>query len=82
MNLEVLLLEWQQHLLAALLPKLGAALLIFLVSGYLSRLAGRLVLRALERRRVNSGAERLISETVRWSILVYGTISPCNSSRM
>lgn len=73
MNLEVLLPEWQQHL-GTLLPKLGAALLIFLVSVYLSRLAGHLVLRALERRRVNSGAERLISETVRWSILVYGTI--------
>jgi small conductance mechanosensitive channel len=30
--------------------------------------------RVLERRQVNSGAERLISETVRWSIIVYGTI--------
>ncbi len=74
MNLENLLTEWQAGL-AALLPKLAAALMIFLVSLYLAKLVSNLLLRVLERRKVNAGAERLISETVRWSIIIYGTIT-------
>lgn len=74
MNLENLLTEWQAGL-AALLPKLAIALLIFLASLYLAKLVSGLLRRVLERRKVNSGAERLISETLRWSIIIYGTIT-------
>ena len=73
MNMEKLLVEWQADL-GALLPKLAVALLIFLISLYLAKLVSGLLLRVLERRKVNSGAERLISETVRWSIIVYGSV--------
>lgn len=73
MNMENLLVQWQAGL-DALLPKLAAALLIFLVSLYLAKLVSGMLLRVLERRKVNSGAERLVSETVRWSIIVYGTV--------
>lgn len=73
MNLETILLEWKTQL-NLLLPKLSVALLIFLVSLYLSKVVNGLLLRALERRKVNAGAERLIAESARWSILVYGTI--------
>ncbi|PWH13453.1 MAG: hypothetical protein DDG60_10265 [Anaerolineae bacterium] len=74
MNFERLLLDWQAGL-GVLLPKLGLALLIFLVSLYLSGLVSQLLLRLMVQRKVNSGAERLIAETARWSIIVYGTIS-------
>lgn len=73
MNMEKLLLEWQAGL-GALLPKLAVALLIFLVSLYLAKLASGMLLRVLERRKVNSGAERLVSETIRWGIIVYGSV--------
>ncbi len=73
MNLEKLWVEWQTGL-GALLPKLAVALLIFLVSLYLAKWVSGMLLRVLERRKVNSGAERLISETVRWSIIVYGSV--------
>ena len=73
MNMENLLVQWQADL-SALLPKLTVALLIFLVSLYLAKLVSRMLLRVLERRKVNSGAERLVSETVRWSIIVYGSV--------
>lgn len=73
MNMEKLLLEWQTGL-GALFPKLAVALLIFLVSLYLAKVVSRTLQRVLERRKVNSGAERLVSETVRWSIIVYGSV--------
>jgi small conductance mechanosensitive channel len=71
--METLLMEWQADLLA-LLPKLVVALVIFLVSLYLAKLVSGLVKRVLKRREVNAGAGDLIAETVRWSIIVYGTI--------
>lgn len=73
MNVEKLLFEWQANL-GALLPKLAVALLIFLASLYLAKLTSGILLRALERRKVNSGAERLVSETIRWSIIIYGSV--------
>ncbi len=73
MNMENLLVQWQADL-STLLPKLAVALLIFLVSLYLAKLVSGMLLRVLERRKVNSGAERLVSETVRWSIIVYGSV--------
>ncbi len=73
MDLEKLLAEWQAGL-AALLPKMAVALLIFLASLYLAKLVSGMLLRVLERRKVNSGAEGLISETLRWSIIVYGSV--------
>lgn len=73
MNMENLLVQWQADL-GALLPKLVVALLIFLVSLYLAKLVSGILLRMMERRKVNSGAERLVSETVRWSIIVYGSV--------
>jgi len=66
-------LAWQKGLLD-LLPKILLALVLFVASLYLARLVSQLVKRLLARREVNSGAENLISETVRWSIIVYGTI--------
>jgi len=73
MNMEKLLVEWQADL-GALLPKLAVALLIFLISLYLAKLVSGLLRRVLEQRKVNSGAERLVSETARWSIIVYGSV--------
>lgn len=73
MDLETLLQQGQVWL-SALLPKLAVALLIFLVSLYLAKLLSKMLLRVLERRKVNSGAERLISETVRWGVIVYGSV--------
>ncbi len=73
MNMENLLAQWQAGL-GALLPNLAVALLIFLVSLYLAKLVSGMLLRVLERRKVNSGAERLVSETVRWSMIVYGSV--------
>lgn len=73
MNMKNLLVQWQADL-SALLPKLAVALLIFLVSLYLAKLVSGMLLRVLEQRKVNSGAERLVSETVRWSIIVYGSV--------
>jgi small conductance mechanosensitive channel len=71
--MDKLLMGWQADL-GALLPKFLLALIIFFVGLYLARAVSGLLRRVLERRQVNSGAERLISETVRWSIIVYGTI--------
>jgi small conductance mechanosensitive channel len=73
MNMENLLAQWQADL-GTLLPKLAVALLIFLVSLYLAKVVSSMLLRVLERRKVNSGAERLISETLRWSIIIYGSV--------
>ncbi len=64
-----------QTALAAFLPKLGLAILIFIVSLYLSGLVSKLVRKAMERRQPAHGAGKLLEDLTRWGILVFGTIT-------
>ena len=56
------------------LPRLGLAVLIFVASLYLSKLASSLVRRALEKRKPVPGAAKLIVDMTRWGILTLGTV--------
>jgi small conductance mechanosensitive channel len=57
------------------LPKLMAALVIFLVTLYLSALLSGLLRRSLERQRTDPALTLLVYHTVRWSIILIGGIT-------
>ncbi|MEJ5224181.1 MAG: mechanosensitive ion channel [Anaerolineales bacterium] len=64
-----------QIALAAFLPKLLWAVVIFVVSLYLAKLASQVTTRLLKRRKPDPGAVGILSEMVRWGIIVMGTIT-------
>lgn len=68
------LFAWQMAL-AAFLPKFLWAVVIFLVTLYLSKLANQVMTRILQRRKPDPGAVGLLSEMTRWGIIVVGTIT-------
>lgn len=57
------------------LPKLIAALVIFVITLYLSGFISRLVRRLMERRRAEEGMILLVHLITRWTIIILGTIS-------
>ncbi|MFO7540521.1 MAG: mechanosensitive ion channel [Chloroflexota bacterium] len=59
----------------AFLPNLLAALVIFLVTLYLSALLSRLLHRSMERQRADPALTLLLYHTVRWSIILVGGIT-------
>lgn len=69
-----LIFAWQMAL-AAFLPKLLWAGIIFVASLYLAKLASQVLTRILERRKPDPGAVGLLSEMTRWGIIVVGTIT-------
>lgn len=61
--------------IAASMPNIFAALLIFAVSLYFARLLSNLLRRVLLRRNTASGVTYLLSDILRWTIIVFGVIS-------
>lgn len=63
-----------QTILLAFLPRLGGALVMFFAGLYFSKIAGKLIHRALEKRQPTPSAAKLIEDVVRWTIFAIGTI--------
>lgn len=57
------------------LPKLLAAMVMFVVTLYLANLISRLVQRLMQRRRADVGITLLIFHVTRWGILILGSIA-------
>lgn len=57
------------------LPKMLAAMVLFVLTLYLAAWISKLVRRILERRRADPGVTLLIYHTTRWSIVILGTIT-------
>jgi len=60
---------------AASVPNILTALLIFVVSLYFARFFSNALKRVLIRRNTVSGVTHLLSEILRWTIIVFGTIT-------
>lgn len=56
-------------------PNILAALLIFILSLYLARVLGNLLKRVLIRRNTVSGVTYLLSDILRWTIIIFGAIT-------
>jgi small conductance mechanosensitive channel len=59
----------------AFMPKLLAALVIFLVTLYLSALLSRLLRRSMERQRADPALTLLLYHTVRWTVILVGGVA-------
>src|SRR5438034_6833691 len=57
------------------IPNLLTALVIFLLSLYLARLTGNLLKKALIKRNTSPSVTHLLSQTLRWVIVIFGIIS-------
>lgn len=57
-----------------ILPKLVAALVIFIVSLYLAGLLSKIISRAFERRNTNHEIRLLIMKIARWSVMIVGSV--------
>ncbi len=69
-------LDYLQQLLAdflTFLPKLIAALVLFIIFIYVANLISRLVRRIMERRRADPGVTLLLFHVIRWGIILLGT---------
>ncbi|MCB0153381.1 MAG: hypothetical protein KDF65_01200, partial [Anaerolineae bacterium] len=60
--------------LIGFIPNLIAAIIIFLLSLYLSRLTTRMLQPALNRRQVDPEVKVLILLVARWSVMIFGTV--------
>ncbi len=67
------LIVWFANLLL-FLPRLIAAMVLFVITIYLAGLIGRIVQRIMKKRRVDSGIALLIFYTIRLSIIIVGGI--------
>ncbi len=56
------------------LPKLAVAIVVFVVSLYVAKLAEKAVARALKLRHTDPELSILLSRTLRWSVIVFGTV--------
>jgi small conductance mechanosensitive channel len=63
------------ELIAASVPNILTALVIFALSLYLARVLSNLVKRVLIRRNTVSGVTYLLSDILRWTIIVFGAIT-------
>ncbi len=61
--------------IAASIPNIIAALLIFAISLYFARLLGNLLKRVLLKRNTASGVTYLLSDILRWTIIVFGVLT-------
>jgi small conductance mechanosensitive channel len=66
-------LELEAHLMD-FVPRLGVAVLIFVIGMVLSRIVSRMLQRTLESREPSPSATRLIVDVTRWGILALGVV--------
>ena len=71
------LTTWQTLLASflAFLPKILAALVVFVVSIYLANLISRILQRYMEKRRVDPGMTVLLTLITRWGLVLTGTVA-------
>lgn len=60
---------------AASIPNIVTALLIFILSLYFARLLSNVLKRVLLRRKTDSGVTQLLTQTLLWTIVVFGAIT-------
>ena len=59
----------------ASIPNIVTALLIFILSLYFARLLSNFLKRVLVRRKTDSGVTQLLTQTLQWTIIVFGAIT-------